>query len=461
VRQMLNLQSRSPVYFFTMFQLQQFHAVLSSRAQEMTATLKRIGVPPELHLMIMPNDVEFKILWGFMPPTGPPQPQPQPGFNAAGPPPTGPPHMQPTVHHNVPSTPIPIPASMSTPAPSHPAPTPPHLTTQGPPNPLSQRRHAFAEGAGSMSSPNHQLSSPAPVPAPTPPAGTMASSPRRASRPRPNTQRGKRTSKAANTPTPAADAAPTPATAPTPAATLGMKRPLDEADTPSGQSDAPTKRPKTEPSPSPAPVTVAALPMVKAPTPPPQISSDIDPAHVKTEESAKLLLDATFTRAENEAETAAAGGAEPNAPDLLQWLSQLISITDAPTASTSVLGSELTVGQTNALTGDDSSSFDDIFDLDRYYAADKDGPAMPELDHTKHATVSPESHNDVTTTPPSQTNGPGRATGSSEKGVPIVKREQQVDLDTDFLSFHDDTLFAFSYSEPVNPLEDAWAIAQG
>jgi hypothetical protein len=200
---------------------------------------------------------------------------------------------------------------------------------------------------------------------------------------------------------------------------------------------------------------------VKPPTPPQQISSEIDPA--QSEEDAKLLLENTFNRAENEAETAAAGGAESNAPDLLQWLSQLISSTPVPdpsTASTSVLGSELTVGQSNALTSDDNG-FDDIFDLDRYYAADKDAPALPELDHTKHATVSPESHNDVTTTPPSQTNGPARGTGSSGKGVSTVKREPQVDMDADFLSFENESLFAFSYNEPVNPLEDAWAIAQG
>jgi hypothetical protein len=417
----------------------------------MTVALERIRVPQELRSMVSPNEAESKTLWGFMPQTNLQQPQ-QPPFN-----PAVPAHMTPNVHHNAPNTPIPPPATMSTPAPSHPAPTPPHPTAQG--TLIAQRRHGFSEGAGNMSSPIYHITSPAPAPAPTTPGVPMASSPRRTSRPRAPTQTRKKPTRAANAPTPAADAASTPATAPTPATVVGMKRSLDEAETPSGQPDPPVKRAKTEPAPSPLPAPPA---MVKPPTPPQQISADIDPAQVKSEEDANLLLAATFTRAENEAETSAAGGTESNEPDLLQWLSLLISTTpglDASTASTSALGSELTVGQANALTGDDNG-FDELFEFDRYYAADKDAPSLPELDHTKHATVSPESHNDVTTTPPSQTNGPARGTGSSGKGAPIVKREQ-VDLDADFLSFQDDTLFAFSYNEPVNPLEDAWAIAQG
>jgi hypothetical protein len=105
----------------------------------------------------------------------------------------------------------------------------------------------------------------------------------------------------------------------------------------------------------------------------------------------------------------------------------------------------------------------DFFDWG-LYGSEGDTSNIPELD--KHGTVSPESHNDVTTTPPSQNTGPGRhaAHTSALLGQGSVVNHLMTTTKIEPLS--DDFLLGdtpihpsvFSYDAPVDQLDEPWAI---
>lgn len=420
---------------------------LRPRAMEFQERIRTLpSIPPALSSLTNPSNEELQTLGGLIatPAQGPPQVS------------------------NAPPTPVP---GRTTPAPSMAMPTPPHIpgqmSTNMPPTLSRQRRGGFSDVPGSMSSPAFHPS-PAPITAPSPaapspPKGKTTRTPRAG----PPAAQKRKGSRAVNTPTPTPHevaSTPTPAaSAPTPAATVnpvGPKRSFEDSEAQSSQavSQPPAKRVKTEPSPPAAPQ--------KPPTPPPQISAPIDREAIRTVEDAKDLLTETFKKAEEQDAISQSQGQNPQ--DLMQWLSQLISNTaDAgpSTLPSTDLGS--LVGLTGQVTEAQVDGGADIefFDYGAYF----DMSAVPELD--KRATLSPESHNGATTTPPSQSTLPAHsgakageqkaATDGSTSLTSAVKVESvQVGALTDesHLQLMDAFLQSsgFSYDSNVEPLEEPW-----
>lgn len=414
---------------------------LHPRAQDFQDRIHALGpsIPPALKTLTDPSNEAFSTLGGLLPSAGP------------------------VPNQNHPPTPVP---GRTTPAPPVAMPTPPHLpgqmqNTMGP-NLTRQRRNGFSDAPGSISSPGFHTS-PAPIPTSASPAAPSPPKAGKTTRPRGGAAAKRKPSRATNTPTPINEPVSTPtpaASAATPAPTVnsvGPKRSFDESEAPSSQSGSqpPTKRVKTEPSPP-------AVPQ-KPPTPPPQISAPIDRAEIRTAEDAKELLTETFKKAEEQETISQSQG--QNSQDLIQWLEQIISgSNDAgpSTLPTNDLGS--LVGLTNEVPETQLDGADiEFFDYGAYFL---DVTPMPELD--KRATLSPESHNDATTTPP-QTNVPAHSSGKAGEQkaaangtllAPAVKVE-----DVQIGSSESDLLDAFlqsagfSFDAPVEPLEEPWAIA--
>lgn len=435
---MIGVQHNPRIYVLSQEDLRVMAEFLGIRSNEFGRKLKMITPPPELKAMISPSEYEVNTLGGLL--TIPQQQQP-----ALGPAPTPTLVPQPTP-----------PVSVPTPAASIPAPTPP--SHSGPSPSASsiwpQRRNAIsAEATGNGASPSHPTPPPMiSAPTPTPPPG--APSPPKARtgvRPRAPPRRKGTNAKPANTPTPGAEPPSTPT--PTPLPAPGIKRPLEEAETPAAsQPEAPaTKRIKVE---TPTPI--------KPPTPPPQISQPIERASIHTAEDATKVLDESIKRAEEQELAAQSQGQEPQ--DLLQWMSQYLTNVN-PSAGLNNLpsnGTDTLVQMANETDPLGEGADIDFFDWG-LYTSEGDNTNIPELD--KHGTVSPESHNDVTTTPPSQITGPGRHTthASTLPGqaatTNLLTMNKTEPLADDFL-LGDMSLLqsAFSYDGPVDQLEEPWAI---
>ena len=421
---------------------------LQPRAQDFQERIRAFQGIPALYGLTNPSNDDYTTLGGLIPSPAPSGPVPGPGSVQTY------------------STPGP---GRTTPAPPISMPTPPQLggamANNMQPN-MRVRRGGISDAAGgSISSPGFHTS-PAPI---TNSASPAAHSPPKAGKHnRPQrvgaVPKGRKQSKAANTPTPATEPAstPTPAasvSAPTPAASVGMvvpKRSFEESEgqTPQASVQPPAKRVKTEPSPPAAPQ--------KPPTPPPQISATIDRADIRTAEDAKELLTETFKKAEEQETILQSQG--QSSQELIQWLSQLISGSADAGPSSSTSASTLV-----ALTSDVAETQLEGADVEFFdYTAYFDMAAVPELD--KRATLSPESHNDATTTPPSQTSvpaQPGAKAGEKKTAVDgpphtSVKVEEvhigsSAESDLFMESFFQSS--GFSFDGTVEQLEEPWAIA--
>ncbi|PVG00988.1 hypothetical protein CPB86DRAFT_781903 [Serendipita vermifera] len=418
---------------------------LQQQAQSLIQRIKMLQVTPELRPFIHPTETETNTLGGFLP-----QPLP-PMVQSVGPTPSAMPH-QPHVQSHA-STPHQ--ASMPTPASSMPAPTPPASTpAQTGMVPPSHRGRRFGISEPSSETKPNNLSTPpasTSAAAHTSPA-TPASPPK--GKPVRKMPKPRKPSKAGDTPTPVAE----PATTPTPVATTSHKRPLDEAETPASQAEAPQlKRPKTEPINPPVPV--------KAPTPPSVLSAPVDRAAVKTEEGASALLAESFKKAE-ETDTGMSSQTQ-----FIDWITQLVSNPTPTPSAPSLVTTETQI----SVTTDGDGLFDgggiDFFNWDGYYS-EPDPPSMPELE--KQTTVSPESHNDATTTPPSQNTAARLGTGTGPRNTGTVApltastsiRDVKVNVDPstepDFLKFVETSFLqsGFPYDGHVEPMDEPFAIAQ-
>ncbi|CAG8700140.1 15755_t:CDS:2, partial [Acaulospora colombiana] len=303
-------------------------------------------------------------------------------------------------HHAQSHASTPHQASMPTPAASVPTPTPsastPAQTSMVPP----QRPRRFG-----ISEPSSEIK---PANLATPPASTSAAAHTSPATPA-SPPKGKpvrkmpkprKPSKAGDTPTPV----PEPVTTPTPVATTSHKRPLDEAETPASQSEAPQlKRPKTEPVNPPVPI--------KVPTPPSVLSAPVDRSTIKTEEDANALLAESFKKVEE------SDAGLSSQTQFIDWITQLVS----NPASTSSAPTLMTTETQISVTNDGDGLFDgggiDFFNWNDYYS-ESDPPSMPELENP--TTVSPESHNGATTTPPSQSTAARPGTGNGRVNAAAV-----------------------------------------
>ena len=391
------------------------------RAREFEERIRAMGtLPPALHVLTKPTDAEFATFGGLVP--APPI-APAPGR----------------------ITPAPVPI-----------PTPPQLS--GPSvNPSNRpRRGAITDGSGnSMASPAPFQMSPAAV-IPTSASPAASSPPKTNKNTKPRAAQKRKLSKPANTPTPVAEPAstPTPATtAPTPAA-VGQKRSFDDTEGQALQQgpQPSAKRVKTESSPP-------AMPPKPA-TPPPQISAPINREDIRTAEDVNELLVDSLKKEEEQAAISQSQGQGMQEPDLETWLSQLVANSaDAGLSFFTDLSS--LVAPPNETESQVEGADIDFFDY-----IDFEGSTVPELD--QRPTLSPESHNDATTTPPSQANVPPRpgtkpveqkATGSGPPPRMAGKVEDiQVEAisESDLLTSFFENAGSFSYDGRVEPLDEPW-----
>jgi hypothetical protein len=404
------------------------------RLAEFQKLIKQLNVPgpvpAALYALTNPSDADFVTLGGLVPPTAPTPPHPQ------------------------------TPAGRVTPAPPVAIPTPPHL-----PGPTTrQRRNGFSDApSGNMASPASFQTSPAAV-LPTAASPAAPSPPKVGKVTRPRGGQKRKPSKSVNTPTPAAVepvSTPTPAAAaaPTPAP-VSLKRSFEESEAQaSSQQLGPqpsAKRMRTEPSPP-------AMPP-KPPTPPPQISAPINREDIRTTEDAKDLLADAFKRAEEQAEISKSQGQSSHGLDFDPWMAQLLSTSGDPVPSAFVADLAALVPLTNEAEAQVVEDADiEFFDFTAYF--DVDAMTVPELD--QRPTLSPESHNDATTTPPSQTNLPARPgakaveqkAASTDAPLATVKVDDvqigTVD-DSDYRNFFENSEFA--YGGAIEPFSDPWAI---
>jgi hypothetical protein len=422
---------------------------LQPQAQILVQRMQTMQVTPELRQFLQPTDAEINTLGGFLP-------QPLPPIIQSGTPNPGPMQHQQHVQSHA-STPhqqsMPTPAS-SLPAPTPPASTPAQTTLAPPQRP---RRFGISE-ASSENKPN-TLSTPPPSTsaAAQMSPGTPASPPKGGNKqPVRKMPKPRKPSKAGDTPTPAASE---PVTTPTPIATTSHKRPLEEAETPAAQAEAPQlKRPKTEPINPPAPI--------KVPTPPSVLSAPVDRSSIKTEEDASTLLAEAFKKAE---ETDV--GVPAQTSPFVDWITQLLSNPASTSSAPALVTTETQISMTN----DGDALFDagsiDFFNWNEYYS-ESDPPSMPELE--KQTTVSPESHGDITTTPPSQNTAARPGTGNvpltTNPIAPLTAststRDTKVNVDPssepDLFKFVESSFFhsGFPYDGHVEPMEEPFAIAQ-
>jgi hypothetical protein len=401
------------------------------RLAEFQKLIKQLNVPgpvpAALYALTNPSDADFVTLGGLVPPTAPTPPHPQ------------------------------TPAGRVTPAPPVAIPTPPHL-----PGPTTrQRRNGFSDApSGNMASPASFQTSPAAV-LPTAASPAAPSPPKVGKVTRPRGGQKRKPSKSVNTPTPAAVepvSTPTPAAAaaPTPAP-VSLKRSFEEAEAQSSSQPGPqpsAKRMRTEPSPP-------AMPP-KPPTPPPQISAPINREDIRTPEAANDVLANAFRRFEEQAEISQGQGQSSQGFDIDSWISQLVPSDPVPSAFVADLATLVPLtseAEAQVVEGADI----EFFDFTAYL--DLDAMTVPELD--QRPTLSPESHNDATTTPPSQTNVPARpgakaveqkATSTDASLATAKVDDVQIGTvdDSDYRNIFENPEFA--YGGAVEPFGDPWAI---
>lgn len=200
-------------------------------------------------------------------------------------------------------------------------------------------------------------------------------------------------------------------------------------------------------------------------TPPPQINAPIKREEIRTSEDAQGLLAESFKKNEEQATISQSQGQSSQDLDLDAWLSQIMAGNSDPGPSTLLTDLGALIPMANEADSLIEGADIEFFDYTAYF--DADSTTVPELD--QRPTLSPESHNDATTTPPSQTTAPARLGAKATEqntagpGVPLTTTVKVEDVqigttnESDYMSFFGNA--EFSYDGSVEQLDEPWAIA--
>jgi hypothetical protein len=200
-------------------------------------------------------------------------------------------------------------------------------------------------------------------------------------------------------------------------------------------------------------------------TPPPQISAPIKREEIHTSEDAQGLLVDSFKKNEEQATISQNQGQSSQDLDLDAWLSQIVAGSSDPGPSTLLTDLGTLIPMANDAESLIEGADIEFFDYTAYF--DADSTTVPELD--QRPTLSPESHNDATTTPPSQITAPARpgvkateqkAAGSGASLTSTIKVEDiQIGTmnESDYMNFFGNA--EFSYDGTVEQLDEPWAIS--